>query len=108
MPGTGISRDAPLLPRLFMKFMGLVLGVFNYLFPNIPFPSPERSAVDLYRACFDERDLGIRPKATALHGNKRNITSEESRDRMNQEELWEKSVKLAGLKEGDTVLVYWK
>jgi hypothetical protein len=108
MPGTGISRAAPLIPRLFMKFMGLILGDVNYLFPSVPFRSPQKSANDLYRACFDEKQLGIHPKAVTLDGNKRNVTSEESRDQNKQEELWEKSVKLAGLKEGDTLLSHWK
>ena len=108
MPGTGISRDAPLMPRLFMKFMGLILGIFNYLFPSIPFRSPQQSADDLYLVCFDEEELGAHPKAVTLDGTKMNVTSEESRDQKKQEELWEKSVKLAGLKEGDTVLVHWK
>ena len=91
-----------------MKFMGLILGVVNYLFPSVPFRSPQQSADDLYRAVFDEKELGIHPKAVTLDGNKRNVTSEESRDQNKQEELWEKSVKLAGLKEGDTELAHWK
>jgi hypothetical protein len=64
--------------------------------------------VDLYQACFDEKEVGEHPKAVTLDGSKRNVTIEDSRDQKNQEELWEKSVKLAGLKEGDTVLVHWK
>ena len=74
-----------------MKFMGLILGVVNYLFGNVPFRSPLQSADDLYQACFDEKELGILPKAVTLDGNKRNVTSEESRDQNKQKTFGRKA-----------------
>jgi hypothetical protein len=49
-----------------------------------------------------------RPKAVNLNGRVIEDTSPESHDEEKQESLWEGSVKLANLREGDTILKNWK
>ena len=107
MPGTGISRDAPFTIRATIRVLRLMLGFINYFFPNAPFRSPKRSAGDLLHASLDEEEIGARPKAVNLNGRVRENTSAESRDEAKWKKLWEGSVKLAGLKKGDTVLANW-
>jgi hypothetical protein len=107
MPGTGISRDAPFTIRAALRVLGMMLGFINYFFPNAPFRSTRRSAGDLLHAALDEEEVGARHKAVNLNGRAKEDTSAESRDEAKWKELWEGSVKLAGLKKGDTVLANW-
>jgi hypothetical protein len=107
MPGTGISRNAPFTIRAAVRVLGLMLGLINYCFPDVPFRSPQRSAGDLLRASLEEEEVGARPKAVNLNGRMKEDTSAESRDEAKWKELWEGSLKLARLKKGDTVLANW-
>ena len=61
----------------------------------------------MLHAFFDEEELGARPKAINLNRRVKEDTSAESRDKAKWKELWEGSVKLAGVRKGDTVLSNW-
>ena len=108
MPTADIARDSPLATRFVIAILTFLLPFLNFCFPSLPFRTTQKSADDLYFASFDEKELGIHPKAVTLDGSKRLVTSEESRDEEKWERLWEGSVKLVGLKEGDTVLAKWR
>lgn len=68
------------------------------------FRSPKKSAGDVLWACFDEKTLGEYPKAVFLDGSKNAEISKESKDVEKQRALWVDNLKLAGIKDGDTVL----
>ena len=108
MPGTGIVKDSPWFQRFFLGIVKRLLVVINFVAPSLPFRSPNRSAADLLHACFDEKELGQHPKGVNLNGRVKQTTSAESRDEAKQKELWDASLKLAGLREGDTILVNWQ
>jgi len=108
MPTAGIARDSPLAQRVTVAILAFLLPFLNFWFPSLPFRTTQKSADDLYFASFDEEELGTHPRAVTLDGSKRLVTSEESRDGEKWERLWEGSVKLARLKEGDTVLTKWR
>jgi NAD(P)-dependent dehydrogenase (short-subunit alcohol dehydrogenase family) len=109
MPGTGITRTAPLLVRMIIEYiMPLFLGIINFLAPSLPFRTTKRSGGDLVYAALDEKELGKHPKTINLNGRVKEITSAETRDESKQKELWEGSLSLAGIKEEETVLEHWK
>ena len=108
MPNTSIGRDSPVSVRAFIWVLKYIMGFILFFFPKLPLRTTEQSASDLYYASFDERDLGKLPKAVNLNGHVKEVTSEESRDEEKQRQLWEESVKLAGLKSGDTLLSDWQ
>jgi len=108
MPTAGVARDSPLAQRVAVATLAFLLPFLNFCFPSLPFRTTEKSADDLYFASFNEKELGTHPKGVTLDGSKRLVTSEESRDEEKWERLWEGSLKLAGLREGDTVLAKWK
>ena len=107
MPTANIARDAPLSSHVTVMIIAFLLPFLNFFFPSIPFRTTQKSADDLYFTCFDEKELGARPKAVTLDGTKRLVTSAESRDEEKWSRLWEGSIVLAGLKGGDTVLAKW-
>jgi hypothetical protein len=107
MPGTGIQKTAPLQYRLVAIILGYLIPILNYFAPSIPIRSPARSGQDLLYAAMDVETLK-RPKAVNLNGRVIEDTSPESHDEEKQEMLWEGSVKLANLREGDTILKNWK
>ena len=109
IPGTGIMRDAPFMLWAIMNFFGLLLvPLIDYFFPNGFIRSAKQSAKHVLFAMFDQETLGIHPKAVTLDGRKKRPTSAESRDSEKWEQLWENSVKMVGLKDGDTMLTNWK
>jgi len=108
MPEADIARDSPFAQRATVAILGFLLPILNFLFPSLPFRTTKKSADDLYFACFDEKELGAHPKAVTLDGSRSLVTSEESRDEEKWARLWEGSVKLAQLKDGDTVLAKWR
>jgi hypothetical protein len=59
-------------------------------------------------ACFDEGTLGEHPKAVFLDGSQKAESSKESRDLEKHKALWADSLKLAAIKDGDTVLKDWR
>lgn len=59
------------------------------------------------RVCFDQETFGQFPKALYVDGAEIGDTSPESKDEEKWKRLWEGSLKLAEVKEGDTVLESW-
>jgi NAD(P)-dependent dehydrogenase (short-subunit alcohol dehydrogenase family) len=112
--GTGIARDGPLLLRFLLAFIlplfTPLLLLWNHFKPNGMLRTPEISAKDLRRACFDESEpLGKFPKAVALNGSEVGVhQTAEVLDEKKQKELWEGSLKYADLRDGDTVLKNWE
>ena len=78
--------------------------VTTTLSPNGNFRTPKKSAKDLLNANFEEETLGRHPRAVYLNGSARIEPGKEARDETKQKQLWLESVKLASLKEDETVL----
>lgn len=55
-------------------------------------------------ASVDEKYLGVRPKAVYLNGSVKATSSAESWDEKKQRQLWEESLKLAMIRDGETGL----
>jgi NAD(P)-dependent dehydrogenase (short-subunit alcohol dehydrogenase family) len=112
--GTGLVRDGPFLLRFLLAVIFPIftpmLWVWNYYKPNGSLRTTEISARDLRRACFDETEpLGMFPKAVALNGSEAGThQTAEALDEKKQKELWEGSLRIANVREGDTVLKSWK
>ncbi|GAW13253.1 hypothetical protein ANO14919_026330 [Xylariales sp. No.14919] len=108
-PGTmisGLQRLAPWFIRvlIFKVIYPLVL----YMNPNGPVRPTSRSAGDVLEAAFTVGEEGWSPKDKYFDGREPLETSEESRDPAKRELVWEETVKLAGLEEGDTALANWQ
>jgi hypothetical protein len=107
--GTGIARRGPLMIRMMVMMVAALGPVLVYFSPNGMMRSPHKSGNDLLRAAFEEKDLGDHPKALYLNGSDRNKeTSVESRDEKKQKQLWTDSLKLARIRDGDTLLKEWQ
>ncbi|KAK0113493.1 hypothetical protein ONS96_014357 [Cadophora gregata f. sp. sojae] len=109
MGGTGIAKRAPLLIRFITQVMiPLLQRISVYFSPNGSIRPTWKSAQDLMLASFDEKYLGVRPKAVYLNGSAKAESSIESRDEEKQRQLWEESLKLAMIRDGETVLKNWQ
>lgn len=62
---------------------------------------------DLVWCCWNESVLGKEPKALYVDARVVSTTSPESCEVWKQKTLWNGSLKVAGVKEGDTVLMNW-
>lgn len=67
-----------------------------------------KSATDLMLASFDEKKLGQHPKAVYLNGSEKDTPAAEARDEAKQKQLWEETLKLARVRDGDTILKNWQ
>ena len=106
---TRLARDGPFLIQLLMNWIiPLLAPIFLFFQPNGSLRTPAKSAADLLRASFDENTLGKHPKALYLNGSEVGAATPEAKDEKKQRELWEGSLRYAGIKEGDTVLRNWK
>jgi NAD(P)-dependent dehydrogenase (short-subunit alcohol dehydrogenase family) len=106
--GTGITRRGPLQVRVSMTLLKLLQPLFVYFWPNGPLRTPAKAARDMLYVSFNEKTLGEHPKALYVDGTVISNTSPESRNEEKQKLLWEGSLRIAGVKEGDTVLQGWK
>ncbi|KAH7351327.1 hypothetical protein BKA65DRAFT_255925 [Rhexocercosporidium sp. MPI-PUGE-AT-0058] len=79
-----------------------------YFWPNGFLRTNDKSASDVLRACFDTEVVGRYPKGVFMNGGQIGMASWEARDEGKQGILWDGSVMLVGLGEGDTVLENWK
>lgn len=109
MGGTGLTKTSP----LFIRFLTLILlplmqGISVWLSPNGFMRPPWKSAADLMLASFDEKYLGQHPKAVYLDGSEKATPAAEARDEKKQKQLWEESIKIARVRDGDTVLKNWQ
>ncbi|KAI1352976.1 putative short-chain dehydrogenase [Xylaria sp. FL0043] len=108
-PGTmisGMQRLAPWFIRVFL--FKIVYPLILYLNPDGPIRPTSRSAGDVLGAAFGVGEEGRLPKDVYFDGRELLETSEESRDPTKRELVWKETVKLAGLKERDTILANWQ
>jgi|SRR5450432_423323 hypothetical protein len=109
MGGTGLTLKSPPFIRFLTQYVVPALqGISVMVAPNGPMRPTSKSAEDVLRACFDTESLGEHPKALFLDGSAISDSSKESHDVAKQKMLWTDSLKLAGIKEGDTVLKEWQ
>jgi len=102
---TRLSRRGPLwilfITRILMPALEAIISLFTL---NGFLRTTMKSGGDVLKACFDEETLGEYPKAVYLDGIRRAESSKESMDVEKQKALWADSLKLAAIKDGDTVL----
>jgi hypothetical protein len=104
---TGLQRHSSFFIRVIL--FGIVMPLVAWWNPHGGVRTPDRSAGDVVRAAFDNGPgLGEEPKDVYLDGTVPLETGVESRDAQKREWVWEESVRMAGLKDGDTALVNWK
>lgn len=109
MGGTSLTKASPLfILFLTMVLLPLMQDIYVWFIPNGFMRPPWKSAKDLMLAAFDEENLGKHPRAVYLNGSEKSTSSAESRDEKKQKKLWEETVKLARLRESDTVLKDWQ
>lgn len=109
MGGTGITKRAGPLIRFITGYVVVFLQtIFVRFMPNGSYRPTWKSAQDLMLASFDEKYLGAHPKAVYLNGSVKAVSSAESRDETKQKQLWKDSVKLARIRDGETVLKNWQ
>ncbi|KAK2610239.1 hypothetical protein N8I77_003689 [Diaporthe amygdali] len=109
-PGTmssGMQRLAPWLIRVLL--FQLIYPLVLYFNPDSrAVRAPRRSAGDVLEAAFGVGEGGELPKDQYFDGRALVETGEESRDAVKRALVWRETVKLAGLKDGDTVLANWR
>jgi len=104
---TGHQRLAPWVIRVLV--FKIIYPVLLYINPNNGQVRPtSRSAGDVLEAAFGVGEGGELPKDKYFNMRALLETSEESRDVAKRELVWKESAKLAGLKEGETVLANWQ
>jgi hypothetical protein len=105
---TAIGRNSPMNTAIIWTFQYLA-PVLNYFWPNHYVRTATKTGDDLVRVCFDQEKFGEYPKALYVDGSEIEARmNEEARDEKKREKLWKGSLRYAGIKEYDTVLVGWK
>ncbi|RYO88773.1 hypothetical protein DL764_008690 [Monosporascus ibericus] len=108
-PGTmvsGLQRLAPWVIRVLIH--KIIYTALLWLNPNNGLVRPTSgAAADVLEAAFGTQG-GELPKDKYFDGRSPFETSEESRDTEKRELVWKETVKLAGLKDGETVLTTWQ
>lgn len=104
---TGMQRLAPWVIRVL--FFKVIFPFLLYISPNnAPLRPPSRVACDVLEETFGMGERGELPKDKYLHGRVPKETSDESRDVAKRALVWSETIKLTGLKEGETVLTNWQ
>lgn len=104
---SGLQRLAPWMIRV-LAFK-IIYPLILYLKPNNGMiRSPSRSAGDVLEAAFKAGEMEGFPKDKYFDGRTPLETSEESRNAAKRELVWKETVRLAGLKEGQTILANWQ
>ena len=88
--------------------LGSVITVVTWQRPNGDYRTVWKSAGDLLNASFNDKDYGTHPQALYLNGSEKAEAGVEARNEQYQKEIWTASVRMATLKEGDTVLENWQ
>ena len=88
--------------------LGAVISIVTWLQPHGSYRTPWKSAGDLLAASFDETEYGKHPRGLYLDGSRKAKAGREAMDEEKQKALWIASLKMAGLKDGDTVLENWQ
>ncbi|KAI1173440.1 putative short-chain dehydrogenase [Nemania sp. FL0916] len=109
-PGTmisGLQRLAPWVIRVLI--FQVIYPLILYFNPdNGPVRPTSRSASDALELAFGVGEEGNPPKDQYYDGRTLLETGKESRDAAKRELVWAETIKLAGLKEGDTILRKWE
>ncbi|KAK9423234.1 putative Ketoreductase (KR) domain-containing protein [Seiridium unicorne] len=104
---TSMTRYAPWVIRVLVA--KVIYPALLYINSNNGVVRPtSRSAGDILEAAFRSGEEGQLPKDKYYDGREPLETSEESRDEAKRKLVWEETVKLAGLREGETVLSNWQ
>ncbi|POS76989.1 hypothetical protein DHEL01_v204608, partial [Diaporthe helianthi] len=104
---TGLQRHSAFFIRVVL--FRVIFPLIAWLNPQGGIRTTERSAGDVVRAAFDiGPGLSEGPKDVYLDGDKPVETGVESQDVQKRDWVWQESVRLAGLKEGDTSLANWQ
>ena len=89
-------------------FLGAVISIITWLQPHGSYRTPWKSAGDLLAASFDKKQHGRYPQGLYLDGSQKAQAAREATEEQKQRSLWIASLKMAGLKDGDTVLENWQ
>ena len=109
MPNTGLVKDAPWIIMILLHYvLGSVISFITWLQPHGSYRTPWKSAGDLLAASFDEKEYGRHPQGLYLDGSTKVQAAREAMDKQKQKALWVASLKMACLKDGDTVLEDWQ
>ena len=109
MAGTGMGATGPFLIRMLTGKVGVLIQEgMNLFMANAPMRPPRKTAADVLSSAFDEEVLASKAGVMYLNRNARAESSKESRDEGKQERAWKGSLRLAGVKDGDTVLDLWE
>ncbi|KAI0479231.1 putative short-chain dehydrogenase [Xylariaceae sp. FL0804] len=104
---SGMQRHAGWFIRVLV--FGIIYRFLVWLNPyNGAVRPTSRSAGDVLQAAFTAGEDGVPPKDRYFDGRTPLETSEESRDPVKREMVWRETVRLSGLKEGETVLTKWQ
>ncbi|KAE9986585.1 hypothetical protein EG328_005194 [Venturia inaequalis] len=105
---TSISRHNPPTIKAIMATFQYLAPLFNLVWPNHFLRTARKTGDDLVRVCFAD-EFGEFPKAVYVDGAEvGGRVNGEVLDVGKRGELWEGSLRFAGVGEGDTVLVDWK
>ncbi|KAI0394220.1 putative short-chain dehydrogenase [Xylariaceae sp. FL0594] len=103
---TGLQRLAPWFIRVLL--FQVIYPLMVYMNPNGTVRPPGRAAENVLEAAFSNSQGGELLKDKYFDGTTPIETSEESRDATKRKLVWKETLKLAGLKEGETVLTDWQ
>jgi hypothetical protein len=107
--GTDLYKPMPWLMRTILSYVIVPFQwVLVYFFLNGQLRTASKVGKDLMFASFDEKKMGKYPGAVYIDGTRVSMTSPESKDEVKQRALWDGSLRLAKIKEGDTSLKNWK
>ncbi|KAI1762278.1 putative short-chain dehydrogenase [Hypoxylon sp. FL1150] len=100
------ERLAPWFIRVLL--FKIIYPLIQYWNPNGPVRPTSRSAGDVLEAAFAVGEGGNPPKDKYVDGRTPLETSEESHDAAKRDVVWKETVRLAGLKDGETILTNWR
>jgi hypothetical protein len=104
MLNTGLFRDNAIAKTL-KPLAGPLTSALQTLAPGLQVVKAETSAKNLLYAAFDTATLGEHPKTVNIgFRGKIEETSEETRDEIKQKELWAESIKMAQVRDADTII----
>ncbi|ROW17426.1 hypothetical protein VPNG_00983 [Cytospora leucostoma] len=102
---TPFIRYAPWIIRVLI--FRIIFPIILFLKPDGPVRTTDQSAIYTLQAAFDS-SFGEFPKDLYFNGTEPRETSAESRDAQKRDLVWKTSVRLAQLKEGETILGDWQ
>jgi hypothetical protein len=106
---TSIVRTENVMMRIgMMTFIPMIDFFARHIHPDGPFRTKEKVADEMLFVAFNEIRLGKHPRALLIDGIKLREPKDEIKDERKQTQLWKGSLKLAGLRSGDTVLSNWQ